>query len=63
LTYWRAQDLARERARVGKLTNDLSVKARLERYKSDLETRGQDGGNASRVLSHLAGYPNWPTSS
>jgi integrase len=57
LTYWQAQDLARERARVGKPTSDLSVKARVERYKSDLETRGQDTSNASRVLFHLAGLP------
>ena len=55
LTYWQAQDLARERARVGKPTNDLSVKARVEHYRADLERRGRDVRNASRVLSHLAG--------
>jgi hypothetical protein len=54
LTYWQAQDLARERARVGKLTNDLSIKARVERYRTNLETRGKDTRNASRVLFHLA---------
>jgi integrase len=53
LTFWQACDLARERARVGKPTNDLSIKARIERYRTDLETRGQDPANASRVLSHL----------
>jgi hypothetical protein len=55
LTYWQAQDLARERARVGKATNDLTIKARVERYRTDLETRGHDPANAARVLSHLEG--------
>jgi integrase len=55
LTYWQAQDLARERARVGKPTNDLSIKARVEHYKSNLQSRGRDPTNASRVLFHLAG--------
>jgi integrase len=55
LTYWQAQDLAREKARVGRPTNDLSIKARVERYRTELETRGQDPANASRVLFHLAG--------
>jgi hypothetical protein len=41
--------------RIGKPTNDLSIKARVEHYRTDLETRGQDTNNASRVLSHLAG--------
>jgi len=55
LTYWQAQDLARERARVGKPTSDFSIKARVEHYRADLERRGRDVRNASRVLSHLAG--------
>jgi integrase len=55
LTYSQAQDLARERARVGKPTNDLSIKARVEHYMSDLQSRGRDVRNASRVLSHLTG--------
>lgn len=55
LTYWQAQDFARDRARIGKPTSDLSIKARVEHYKTDLETRGNDPGNASRVLYHLAG--------
>jgi integrase len=55
LTYWQAQDLARERVRVGKPTSDLSVKARVEHYMSDLQTRGRDLRNASRVLFHLEG--------
>src|SRR5215813_3755021 len=50
LTFWQACDLARERARIGRPTNDLSIKARVEHYKRDLETRGQDTRNASRVL-------------
>jgi hypothetical protein len=33
------------------------VKARVERYKSDLERRGQDPANAMRVLRHLAKLP------
>jgi integrase len=57
LTFWQAQDLAREKARVGKTTDDLTVKARVERYKSDLESRGQDPANAMRVLRHLAKLP------
>jgi integrase len=55
LTYWQAQDLARERARVGRPTSDLSVKARLELYMADLIRRGRDTTNASRVLFHLTG--------
>ena len=55
LTYWQAQDLARERARVGRPTSDLNIKVRVEHYRNDLETRGRDPSNASRVLSHLAG--------
>jgi integrase len=55
LIYWQAQDLARERARVGKPTNDLSIKARVEHYRTDLQTRGLDTRNASRVLFHLKG--------
>jgi len=55
LTYWQAQDLARERARGGKPTSDLSVKTRVEHYRSDLQNRGRDLRNASRVLFHLAG--------
>lgn len=55
LTFWQAQDRARELARVGKPTNDLSVKARVEHYMNDLRSRGRDLRNASRVLFHLAG--------
>jgi integrase len=55
LTYWQAHDLARERARVGKPTSELSVEARVEHYRSDLQTRGRDPKNAARVLFHLAG--------
>jgi integrase len=55
LTYWQAQDLARMRARGGKPTSDLSVKARVEHYRSDLQNRGRELKNASRVLFHLAG--------
>jgi len=55
LTYWQAQDLARERARVGKPTNDLSVIARVEHYMGNLQSRGRDLRNASRVLFHLKG--------
>jgi streptomycin 6-kinase len=57
LTYWQAQDLARERARVGKASNDLSIKARVERYRANLVTRGHDPANATRVLFHLAELP------
>ncbi|HEY2530839.1 MAG TPA: site-specific integrase [Xanthobacteraceae bacterium] len=55
LTYWQAQDLARKRARGGKLTNDFSIKARVEHYRNDLQSRGRDVKNASRVLGHLVG--------
>ncbi len=55
LDFWQAQDLARVRARVGKATNDLSVIARVEHYRTILETRGRDLRNASRVLFHLKG--------
>jgi integrase len=55
LTYWQAQDLARERARVGKPTSDLSIKALVEHYRTNLETRGRNTNNAARVLFHLAG--------
>lgn len=55
LTYWQAQDLARERVRVGRPTNDLSVKARVEHYLSNLQSRGRDLRNATRVLFHLDG--------
>jgi integrase len=55
LTYWQAQDLARERARGGRPTSDLSIKARVESYMADLVRRGRDTENASRVLFHLAG--------
>jgi integrase len=53
LTYWQAQDLARERARLGKPTSDLCIKARVEHYRADLESRGRDPSNAARVLHHL----------
>jgi hypothetical protein len=55
LTYWQAQDLARERARRGKPTSDLCIKGRVEHYMADLIRRGRDPSNASRVLFHLAG--------
>jgi hypothetical protein len=55
LTYWQAQDLARERARGGRPTSDLTIKARVEAYMADLMRRGRDTRNASRVLFHLAG--------
>jgi hypothetical protein len=55
LTHWQAQDLARERARVGKPTRDLCIKARVEFYMTDLIKRGRDPENASRVMFHLAG--------
>jgi hypothetical protein len=55
LTYWQAQDLARERARVRRPTSDLSIKARLEHYRTNLETRGRNTNNAARVLFNLAG--------
>jgi integrase len=55
LTYWQAQDLAREQARVGRPTSDLSVKARVEAYMEDLVRRGRDTRNASRVMFHLEG--------
>jgi integrase len=55
LTYWQAQDRARERARGGSPTSDLSIKARVEHYRTDLETRGRNPNNASRVLFHLSG--------
>ena len=54
LTYWQAQDRARERARIGKATGDDTIKAKVERYKADLENRGRDPKNAARVLSHLS---------
>lgn len=55
LDFWQAQDRAREHARIGKPTNDLSVIARVEHYRTVLETRGRDPRNASRVLFHLKG--------
>jgi hypothetical protein len=55
LDFWQAQDRAREQARVGKPTNDLSIQARVAHYMSDLQSRGRDPTNASRVLFHLAG--------
>jgi integrase len=57
LTYWQAQDLARERARGGRPTSDLSIKARVESYMADLVRRGRDTENASRVLFHLTALP------
>jgi integrase len=55
LTYWQAQDLARERARGGRPTSDLSIQARVESYMTNLARRGRDTTNASRVLFHLSG--------
>ena len=43
LTYWQARDLARERLRGGKPTSDLSIQARVARYKAP---------RASAVSSH-----------
>jgi len=54
-TIGQAQDRAREQAHIGKPTNDLSIKARVEHYMSDLQIRGRDVRNGSRVLFHLAG--------
>jgi hypothetical protein len=54
LTYWQAQDRAREQARVGKAMGDDTIKARVEQYKTDLVNRGHDPKNASRVLFHLS---------
>jgi hypothetical protein len=55
LTYWQAQDRARDRARSGRATSDLCIKARIEAYMADLTRRGRDPSNASRVLFHLVG--------
>jgi integrase len=57
LTYWQAQDLARERVRVGKPMSDLSIKVLIERYRNDLEQRGRSVTNATRVLFHMEGLP------
>lgn len=53
LTYWQAQDVARERARTGRATSNLCIKACLAHYVADLAMRGRDTMNASRVLHHL----------
>jgi integrase len=55
LNYGQAQDRCREWAKVGKPTGDLTIKSRVEHYKTDLKNRGHDPKNASRVLFHLSG--------
>ena len=59
LDYWQAQDLARRLARSGKgneVASDAptTVATALDTYEADLETRGGDAGNATRVRGHLS---------
>src|SRR5215472_5401388 len=58
LSFWEAQDLARDRARLGPDgTGDdgrpATIAKALERYAADLKLRGGDPSNAARVLVHL----------
>ena len=59
LDFWQAQDMARRLARSGKgnelaSTTQITVGAALDSYQVDLETRGGDAGNATRVRGHLS---------
>ena len=59
LDYWQAQDMARRLARSGKgnevaSETPITVAIALDNYAADLETRGGDVGNATRVRGHLA---------
>jgi integrase len=59
LDFWTAQDRARTIGRLGRAEDGddakpATVDAALDRYESDLKTRGGDTGNAVRVRSHLS---------
>jgi hypothetical protein len=51
LTYWQAQDKAREHARVGKATGENTVGAAIDAYEADLRTRGGSLTNSARLRS------------
>jgi integrase len=53
LDYWQAQDAARKLARGGDDGKPLTVAEALDRYAADLQTRGGDTYNVSRVRRHL----------
>jgi hypothetical protein len=61
LNFWQAQDRARVLARGG-MNEDanneklVNVKQALERYETDLRTRGGDPANATRFRIHLSDY-------
>jgi hypothetical protein len=53
LTYEEAQDEAKKIAKAGKPVGDNTVKAALDRYETDLESRGADPNNVKRTRRHL----------
>ena len=59
LTYWQAIDVARALARGHPAVDDANrpatVSEALDRYQRDLDSRGADAQNASRVRRHQAG--------
>jgi len=59
LDFWQAQDRARAIARVGRDGDGddgkpVTVKRALDRYEADLQTRGGDVANVTRVRVHLS---------
>jgi integrase len=54
LTFDEAQNRARVIARAGQPGGDNTVKGALDRYESDLETRGADVDNVKRARHHLS---------
>src|SRR5262249_23275675 len=57
LDFWQAQDRARAIGRVSRHGDDgklPTVTEALDRYEADLDTRGGDTGNVSRVRAHLS---------
>lgn len=57
LDYWQAQDKARARAaekRGGGPRTPTTVRKALEKYEADINARGGDTNNVSRLLAHLS---------
>jgi integrase len=53
LDFWQAQEKARTLARGGKPPEPVTITRALERYEADLQTRGGDRGNVTRVRLHV----------
>jgi streptomycin 6-kinase len=55
LDFWQAQDRARILARAGRTSDErpITIGEALEQYATDLQIRGGDAGNVTRVKAHM----------